>query len=111
MEDTADYITGIKGLVKVEPRIALTWMKDDSDVILKHDGKYVVSLHVRDGRSPLKDDWVKRILFDHEQFHRDCFATANFGKIDKVWMDNERSIGSYKWDCFQGDVDINWIFK
>jgi DNA polymerase I-like protein with 3'-5' exonuclease and polymerase domains len=40
MEDTADYITGIKGLVKVEPRICTSWMKDDGDVLLREDGKF-----------------------------------------------------------------------
>jgi DNA polymerase I-like protein with 3'-5' exonuclease and polymerase domains len=40
MEDSANYITGIKGLVRVEPRIAKSWMKDDSDIILNRDGKF-----------------------------------------------------------------------
>lgn len=40
MEDSANYITGIKGLVKVEPRIAKSWMKDDEDVILQNNGKF-----------------------------------------------------------------------
>lgn len=40
MEDSADYITGIKGLVRVEPRIAKSWMKDDSDIVLGRNGKF-----------------------------------------------------------------------
>ena len=40
MEESADYITGIKGLVRVEPRIAKSWMKDDNDIIFR-DNKFI----------------------------------------------------------------------